>query len=76
MEKYNVIEWEYQAYIENEKIILSSAKATVHKVRLENDECIYIVPEDFYLNCKNQLKQKKETNVDENNERNTDKNND
>jgi len=29
MEKYKVIEWEYQAYIENEKIILSSAKATV-----------------------------------------------
>lgn len=49
--EYEVIEWEYRAYVEQMEIILSTTKAHIHKVRLKDDECVYIVSEDVYRNC-------------------------
>jgi hypothetical protein len=47
-EQYCIIEWQQQSFLEHTKIIISSAQFSIHRIELDNDESIYIVPEAFY----------------------------
>lgn len=46
--QYCVIEWKQQSFLEQTKIIICSTEFSIHKIELDNDEVVYVVPEAFY----------------------------
>lgn len=61
--EYEVIEWQLAQLqlVENIQILLSTAKDYIHKVRLDNEQAVYIVPEEVFLMAKNNVNNKQES---------------
>ena len=59
-EQYCVIEWKQQPFLDHTKIIICSAQFSIHRVELDNEESIYIVPEAFYKTAIQVLKKEQD----------------
>ena len=47
-EQYGVIEWKQPSLLEHAMAIIFNAQFNIHKIELDNEGSVYIVPEAFY----------------------------
>ena len=48
VERYKVIEWKQPSLLKHITEIIRNAQFSIHRIELNNEECVYIVPEAFY----------------------------